>query len=113
MTYSSLADLTSTTRCRALLASFPFSIVHPRESDEWRGMSLRQKYEFFAPIWRVMRDDNMSVDEVQRQVEYVALAVKQGSQVRGRESTSGLGVEQELLLWMLLPLGRRCIGLAW
>ena len=27
-------------------------------------MSLDQKYEFFAPIWRVMRDDNMSVQEV-------------------------------------------------
>ena len=45
-------------------------------------MTLLQKYEFFAPIWRVMRDDNMSVEEVQRQIEHVALAVKQGSQVR-------------------------------
>lgn len=39
------------------------------------------RYAFFAPIWRVMRDDNMMVDEVQRQVEAVALAVKQGSSV--------------------------------
>lgn len=39
------------------------------------------RYEFFAPIWRVMRDDNMAVSEVQRQVEAVALAVKQGSSV--------------------------------
>lgn len=39
------------------------------------------RYEFFAPIWRVMRDDNMAVSEVQRQIEGVALAVKQGSSV--------------------------------
>lgn len=56
-------------------------MAHPRESDEWRGMSLAEKYEFFAPIWRVMRDDNMPVAEVQRQVEAVALAVKAGSSV--------------------------------
>ena len=30
------------------------SIAHPRESEEWRGMDLQQKFEFFAPIWRVM-----------------------------------------------------------
>ena len=30
------------------------SIAHPRESDEWRGMSMQQRFEFFAPIWRVM-----------------------------------------------------------
>ncbi|PNG99845.1 Phthiocerol synthesis polyketide synthase type I PpsC, partial [Tetrabaena socialis] len=57
------------------------SITHPRESEEWLGMSLAQKYEFFAPIWRVMRDDAMPVEEVQRQVEHVALSVKQGSQI--------------------------------
>jgi hypothetical protein len=39
------------------------------------------RYEFFAPIWRVMRDDNMPVAEVGRQVEAVALAVKQGSSI--------------------------------
>lgn len=39
------------------------------------------RYEFFAPIWRIMRDDNMAVSEVARQVEGVALAVKQGSSV--------------------------------
>jgi hypothetical protein len=42
---------------------------------------LSCRYEFFAPIWRVMRDDNMAVSEVQRQIEGVALAVKQGSSV--------------------------------
>ncbi len=57
------------------------SMAHPRDSEEWQGMSLPQKYEFFAPIWRVMRDEAMSVEEVQRQVEAVALAVKQGSAV--------------------------------
>ncbi|KIY94328.1 type I polyketide synthase [Monoraphidium neglectum] len=56
-------------------------MAHPRESEEWRGMTMRQRYEFFAPIWRVMRDDNMSADDVAEQVAYVALAVKQGSQV--------------------------------
>lgn len=30
------------------------SIAHPRESEEWKGMTLEQKFEFFAPIWRVM-----------------------------------------------------------
>jgi hypothetical protein len=31
-------------------------------------MTMRQRYEFFAPIWRVMRDDNMSADDVAEQV---------------------------------------------
>ena len=30
------------------------SIAHPRESEEWRGMTMQQRFEFFAPIWRVM-----------------------------------------------------------
>lgn len=30
------------------------SIAHPRESEEWKAMSIEQKFEFFAPIWRVM-----------------------------------------------------------
>lgn len=45
------------------------------------GLVLLFRYEFFAPIWRVMRDDNMPVEEVARQIEAVALAVKQGSAV--------------------------------
>lgn len=57
------------------------SMAHPRDSEEWQSMNMTQKYEFFAPIWRVMRDDNMSVDEVRQQVEHVALAVKQGSSI--------------------------------
>ena len=27
-------------------------------------MGFRQKVEFFAPVWRVMRDSQMGVDEV-------------------------------------------------
>lgn len=44
-------------------------------------MQMDQKYEFFAPIWRVMRDNNMSVEEVKEQVSYVALVTKQASTV--------------------------------
>ncbi len=44
-------------------------------------MTMAQRYDFFAPIWRVMRDDNMTSQEVQRQVEHVALSVKRGSEV--------------------------------
>lgn len=40
------------------------SIAHPRESEEWKGMTAVQKLEFFAPIWRIMRDENMTVDQV-------------------------------------------------
>ena len=57
------------------------SIQHPRESVEWRGMAMAQRYEFFAPIWRVMRDSNLSVEEVKEQVEHVALVTKQASSV--------------------------------
>lgn len=42
---------------------------------------MEEKYAFFAPIWRVMRDNNMSVAEVKEQVQYVALSVKQASQI--------------------------------
>jgi len=44
-------------------------------------MQMDQRFDFFAPIWRVMRDSNMSVDEVKEQVSYVALVTKQASQV--------------------------------
>ncbi len=46
-------------------------------------MTMEQRYAFFAPVWRVMRNDNVSVEEVGRQIRYVALSVKQGSQVGG------------------------------
>ena len=65
------------------------SIGHPRESEEWLGMTMAERYAFFAPIWRVMRDDNMTVDEVERQIKFVALAVKQGSQVGVRLCVHG------------------------
>ena len=44
------------------------SIAHPRESDEWKSMSQQQKLEFFAPIWRIMRDENMTVQQVSASV---------------------------------------------
>lgn len=44
-------------------------------------MAIEAKYEFFAPIWRVMRDENMTPAEVRTQVQHVALSVKQGTQV--------------------------------
>ena len=40
------------------------SIAHPRESAEWKSMTAYQKLEFFAPIWRIMRDENMTVEQV-------------------------------------------------
>ena len=40
------------------------SIAHPRESQEWQSMSAHEKLEFFAPIWRIMRDENMTVEQV-------------------------------------------------
>ena len=27
-------------------------------------MNLQEKLEFFAPIWQIMRDENMSVEQV-------------------------------------------------
>ncbi|CAG9464996.1 unnamed protein product [Pedinophyceae sp. YPF-701] len=56
-------------------------IAHPRESAEWKEMTYEQRYEFFAPIWRVMRSQDMSVEEVREQVADVALAVKRASHV--------------------------------
>lgn len=53
----------------------------PSAGSVYTYFAATPRYEFFAPIWRVMRDDNMPVAEVARQVEAVALAVKQGSSV--------------------------------
>jgi len=44
------------------------STGHPRESEEWKGMTMEQRYAFFAPIWRVMRDENMPVSAESRLV---------------------------------------------
>eukprot|EP00963_Diacronema_lutheri_P009974 scaffold941_cov454-Pavlova_lutheri.AAC.4 len=49
--------------------------------NEWLSMEMGQRFEFFAPIWRIMRDNNMTVEEVRDQVYYVAGAVKRGDQV--------------------------------
>lgn len=56
-------------------------IAHPKESDQWKQMNINEKYGFFAPIWRVMRGENISEEEVKNQIHYVALSVKQGSAV--------------------------------
>eukprot|EP00967_Tisochrysis_lutea_P085912 scaffold120825_cov18-Tisochrysis_lutea.AAC.3 len=58
-----------------------YSTGHPRESEEWKSMTMEQRYAFFAPVWRVMRNENVTVEQVAEQVRYVALTVKQGSQV--------------------------------
>lgn len=57
------------------------SMAHPRESEQWKGMDFDQKIEFFAPIWRVMRDAPLSVEEVKEQVQHVALVTKQASNI--------------------------------
>ena len=54
-------------------------MAHPRESAEWRGMTMRQRYEFFAPIWRVMRDENMTVDDVAEQARALFCGVPGGA----------------------------------
>eukprot|EP00963_Diacronema_lutheri_P009971 scaffold941_cov454-Pavlova_lutheri.AAC.1 len=51
------------------------------KSNEWLSMSTEERFAFFAPIWRVMRDNNMTVEEVTDQILYVAGAVKRGDQV--------------------------------
>ena len=51
------------------------------KSSEWLSMSTEERFAFFAPIWRVMRDNNMTVEEVTEQIMYVAGAVKRGDQV--------------------------------
>ena len=69
------------------------SMEHPRESEEWKGMSIHEKYAFFAPIWRVMRSENLSVADVKAQIEHVAQAVKQGispSDMRSHQFTAKL-----------------------
>jgi hypothetical protein len=78
------------------------SITHPRESAEWIGMSMEQRFEFFAPVWRVMRDNNMDVAEVCRQIQHVALAVKKGTEVwhgdlKGKEPCLGWQSVQSVL----------------
>lgn len=35
-------------------------IAHPRESEEWKGMTFRQRMEFFAPVWRCVSGPGQS-----------------------------------------------------
>ena len=49
------------------------SIAHPRESEEWKSMTAHEKLEFFAPIWRIMRDENMTVEQVSQCVHHALL----------------------------------------
>jgi len=56
--------------------------------------------QFFAPIWRVMRDENMAVEEVKNQIEYVALAVKQGSNVSDMRHHTYSGKLQGAQVWL-------------
>lgn len=51
------------------------------DTDAWRSMSFDEKLEFFAPIWRAMRSQDMPIEEVRRQLAFVTLSIKQGSQV--------------------------------
>jgi hypothetical protein len=50
--------------------------------------SMRQRYEFFSPIWRVMRDDNVTVDDVAQQVGGEAARVAGGRGVSARRWAS-------------------------
>ncbi len=65
------------------------SVAHPRESPEWRAMDLPAKIDFFAAIWRVMRDDNMSLQDVSRSAAVRTLIAVAGQWQPGpsREST--------------------------
>ena len=35
-------------------------MAHPARSEEWMRLSNEERMEFFAPIWRIMRDENMT-----------------------------------------------------
>ena len=39
-------------------------MAHPARSDEWQALTAEERMEFFAPIWRIMRDDNMTAAQV-------------------------------------------------
>ena len=40
------------------------SMAHPAKSEEWTSFTFAERMEFFAPIWRIMRDDNMTALQV-------------------------------------------------
>ena len=51
---------------------------HQRQG--WANMPFYQKYEYFAPVYRIMRDENFSAVQVREQVLAIASAIKTGSQ---------------------------------
>jgi thioesterase domain-containing protein/3-oxoacyl-(acyl-carrier-protein) synthase/acyl carrier protein len=51
---------------------------HQRQG--WQNMPFYQKYEYFAPVYRIMRDENFSAVQVREQVLAIASAIKTGNQ---------------------------------
>merc|ERR1719247_4038093 len=43
-------------------------------------MNIMEKYSYFAPVYRVMRDENFTVAQVREQVLAIADAIKRGDQ---------------------------------
>lgn len=62
-------------------------------------MTMTQRYEYFAPIWRVMRDDNVSVEDVAAQVGGWEVGCVGGGGTTEVTSQAGLG----LLLQCFFP----------
>mmetsp|Transcript_2103 Transcript_2103/g.4750 ORF Transcript_2103/g.4750 Transcript_2103/m.4750 type:complete len:667 (-) Transcript_2103:51-2051(-) len=50
------------------------------ERQGWATMPFYQKYEYFAPVYRIMRDENFSAVQVREQVLAIASAIKKGDQ---------------------------------
>ena len=50
------------------------------ERSGWPSMKIMEKYAYFAPIYRVMRDQNFTVAQVREQVLAIANAIKTGDQ---------------------------------
>jgi len=50
------------------------------ERGGWPDMNIMEKYSYFAPVYRVMRDENFTVAQVREQVLAIADAIKRGDQ---------------------------------
>merc|ERR1719240_602980 len=50
------------------------------ERGGWPDMNIMEKYACFAPVYRVMRDENFTVAQVREQVLAIADAIKRGDQ---------------------------------
>merc|ERR1712072_478620 len=50
------------------------------ERGGWPDMNIMEKYAYFAPVYRVMRDENFTVAQVREQVLAIADAIKRGDQ---------------------------------